>query len=86
MAMLVITGRRSLGKWTVRLDLGKVRVAEVMWARWIFGSSGSLIIDGTPSAWARSAPDQARLVIFGHGNPQPPTDCAYDGAPCTFAR
>ncbi len=85
MAMILITAHTRLGKWTIRMRLAGTQVSAVMWAKWSFAKSGAIVIDGRPSPWPRSAPDEARIVISGTGRPGPPSGCVYNGLSCTFA-
>jgi hypothetical protein len=84
MAMIVINGQKSLGPWALEFALPRARISVIMWAKWAFKSSGLVIIDGIPSPWPRSSPDQARIVIFGTGKPQRPVSCLFTGVRCAF--
>ncbi len=83
-AMFVITGREPLGKWVLQADIPGARITAVMWGKWGLERSGAIVIDGKPSPWPRSAPNQARVVVFGSGEPLWPGDCVYNGARCVF--
>jgi hypothetical protein len=84
MAMLVITGRKALGKWTLQFVLHNATVKEIMWASWGYERPADVIINGSPSPWARSAPDQTRLVLIGVGAPDFPQDCEFKSERCAF--
>lgn len=86
MAMILITAHSRLGKWTLRLRLPGTWINSVMWGKWSFSGDGMLIITGEPLPWPRSAPDEARIVIFGTGRSRRPGGCRYDGSPCAFER
>ena len=85
MAMLLITAQRPLGKWTLKFSLAGARIKVIMGGKWGFASPDSVVIAGSPSPWPRSAPNQARIVVFGTGSPRWPRACFYDSARCTFA-
>jgi hypothetical protein len=85
MAMFLIAAQWPLGKWTLKFLLPDARIKAIMGGKWGFAGPGSVVIAGSPSPWPRSAPDQARIVVFGTGIPQRPMAGFYDGAPCTFA-
>lgn len=84
MAMLVISSSETLGKWTLEFDLPNATIKAVMWGRWVYERPGVIAIEGSPSPWARSAPDQARIVIAGAGEPRWPRDCLFKAERCTF--
>ncbi len=83
-AIFLITASRPLEKWTLQFTLIGTRIGGIMWGKWAFERPDMIVIDGSPSPWPRSAPDQARIVVFGTGTPQWPTHCVYDGARCSF--
>ncbi len=86
MAMIAISTHRPLGNWRLRFVLPGASVTSVMWGRWTKDETGAVTVSGEPSPWPRSAPDQARIVISGTGEPQWPRHCAYNGARCVMTR
>ncbi len=84
MAMILVKGRKSLGEWSLRFVLPRARIGVIMWGKWSFEGAGKVLIDGIPSPWPRSSPDQARIVIFGVGTPLWPTGCIFNSARCAF--
>ena len=84
MAMIVISGQRSLGPWALEFALPGARISLIMWAKWALEKPDSVIIDGIPSPWPRSSPDQVRIVILGTGMPRRPADCVLNDARCAF--
>jgi hypothetical protein len=86
MAMFVIKDSKSLGSWTLQFTLPDSKVFSIMWGKWTGGSSGPVVVQGMPSPWPRSAPDQARIVVIGTGSPGWPSNCAFDGRPCDLLK
>ncbi|HVB44224.1 MAG TPA: hypothetical protein VNF47_16170 [Streptosporangiaceae bacterium] len=83
-AEVKITGRKPLGRWSLRLVLPGAHIEAIMWAKWEPDGLGGVIIDGSPLPWPRSGPNEARVAIFGTGSPGWPTGCVFDGASCTI--
>ena len=86
LAVILITGRKSLGKWSLRFSLPGARIESIMWARWAREGGDSVLVSGSPLPWPRSGANEARLVIFGSGSPGWPTGCSFDGEGCAFRK
>lgn len=86
MAVILIRGRKSLGKWEMRFRLPGAHIESIMWARWARDGADGVVVAGSPLPWPRSGANEARLVIFGSGKPRWPTGCSFDGGGCTFRK
>lgn len=86
MAVILIKGRKSLGKWSMRFRLPGAHIESIMWARWAHDGNDAVLVAGSPLPWPRSGANEARLVIFGSGTPGWPTGCSFDGGGCTFRK
>ncbi len=86
MAVILIMGRKSLGKWSLRFTLPGAQIESIMWARWAHAGRDGVLVSGSPLPWPRSGANEARLVIFGKGKPGWPGGCSFDGGGCTFRK
>ena len=84
MAVIVLAGRKVLGRWTLRLALPGAHVDSVMWARWQPDGADGIVVHGSPLPWPRSDTNEARIVVLGTGVPGDPRGCVIDNARCTF--
>ncbi|HEX9066363.1 MAG TPA: hypothetical protein VF843_14745 [Streptosporangiaceae bacterium] len=82
MAVVLIKGRKALGKWTLRFRLPGAQIESIMWAGWTREGGDGVLVSGSPSPWPRSGANEARIVIFGSGTPGWPAGCAFDGESC----
>ena len=75
--------------WTLAFGYPGARIAGVQGARWAPGSPGAGVAQGaTWPGWGQprdSAGARVRLMVIVQGQPVPPSGCAFNGAPCTFA-
>lgn len=85
-AVILIIGRKSLGKWNMRFTLPGAQIDSILWARWALQGSDRLMVSGSPLPWPRSGANEARIVVFGSGTPGWPGGCAFDGDACTFRK
>ncbi|MGI9007117.1 MAG: hypothetical protein ACR2FU_13150 [Streptosporangiaceae bacterium] len=86
MAVILIVGHKSLGRWSLRFSLPGAQIESIMWARWARESAGAVLVSGSPLPWPRSGANEARLVIFGSGTPGWPAGCSFDGNGCQFRK
>jgi len=84
MAVIIIVGRKALGKWSLKFALPGAQIESIMWARWQPEGSHGVLVSGSPLPWPRSGANEARIVVFGAGSPGWPTGCAFDGGSCRF--
>jgi hypothetical protein len=84
MAVIIIVGRQSLGKWTLKFALPGARIKSIIGARWQREGSDGVIVSGSPLPWPRSGANEARIVIFGEGSPVGPASCFLDDGSCRF--
>jgi hypothetical protein len=83
-ALIVITGERALGNWTLRFMLPGSQIKLVMWAKWMpIGEDGG-VVSGSPWPSERPGALQAQVVLMGLGSPARPSGCVFDGARCSF--
>ena len=75
--------------WTLAFGYPGARVAGVQGARWEPGSPGAGVARAvTWPGWGQpknSARAPVRLMVIVEGQPVPPSGCAFNGAPCSFA-
>ena len=79
------TGTRA---WRLAFGYPRARIAGVQGARWEPGRPGAGVARGvTWPGWgqAQSSTAPVRLMVIVEGQPAPPSGCAFDGEPCTFA-
>ena len=86
MAVILIEGHKSLGKWSLRFSLPGAQIESIMWARWAREGGDAVLVSGSPLPWPRSGAEEARLVIFGSGTPGWPSGCSFDGDGCAFRK
>ncbi len=84
MAVILISGRRSLGTWNLRFELPGAHIGSVMWASWTHEGPSGVVMQSTPLPWPRSSANQARIVISGTGVPRWPRHCVIDDVRCSF--
>jgi hypothetical protein len=85
-AVILIIGRKSLGRWSMRFTLPGARIDSILWARWALRGTNRLMVSGSPLPWPRSGANEARIVVFGSGTPLWPRGCTFDGDGCTFRK
>jgi hypothetical protein len=85
-AVILIIGHKSLGKWNMQFTLPGAQIASILWARWARDGNDRLMVSGSPLPWPRSAANKARIVVFGSGTPGWPSRCTFDGEACTFRK
>ncbi|HEX2323152.1 MAG TPA: hypothetical protein VHJ18_29605 [Streptosporangiaceae bacterium] len=83
-AVIVVESRRRLGDWELSFALPGASINHVMWAKWRHRGADGVVVTGSPLPWGESSDNQARIVIFGTGWPQRPTNCEFDGVNCTI--
>jgi hypothetical protein len=83
-AVIVITGQRALGDWTLRFRIPGAQIKLVMWARWTPVGLDGGIVSGSPWPSDPAAETRARVVIMGTGAPGRPRGCVFDGVRCSF--
>jgi hypothetical protein len=83
-AVIVVDSRRRLGDWELSFTLPGASIDHVMWAKWRHQGADGVVVTGSPLPWGEPDDDEARIVIFGTGQPQGPTSCEFDGVSCTF--
>ncbi len=74
--------------WRLAFRYPGARIDGVQGARWEPGSTGEGVARGVVwPAWGRAdgATAPVRLMVIVDGQPAPPSSCAFDGEPCTFA-
>ena len=75
--------------WTLAFGYPGARIAGVQGARWEPGSPGAGVARGvTWPGWGQPqnpARAPVRLMVIVEGQPVPPSGCAFNGAPCSFA-
>ncbi len=79
------TGTRA---WRLAFAYPGARIAGVQGARWEPGGAGAGVARGVSwPGWgqAQSSTVPVRLMVIVQGPPAPPSGCAFDGEPCTFA-
>ena len=84
MAVIVLVGRRPLGRWNLGLVLPGGHIDSVMWAHWRPAGPHGVDVTGSPLPWPRSGADEARIVLLGTGSPRWPGGCVIDGTRCRF--
>lgn len=83
-ALIVITGERPLGNWTLRFMLPGSQIKLVMFAKWTpIGQDGGMV-SGSPWPSERTRVLRAKVVLMGIGSPARPGGCVFDGARCSF--
>lgn len=85
-AMIVIKGHEALGNWTLRFRLPGAQISKIIWGHWTREGSDGVLVSGSQQVWARSDPNEARIVIFGFGKPGWPAGCSFDGVSCVFRK
>ncbi len=83
----VLSGTRTRA-WRLAFGYPRARIAGVQGARWEPGRAGAGVARGVTwpgSGQAHSAAAPVRLMVIVEGQPAPPSGCAFDGEPCTFA-
>jgi hypothetical protein len=83
-AVIVVDSRRRLGDWELRFVLPGASIDHVMWAKWRHRGPHGVLVTGSPLPWGEPNDHQARIVVFGTGQPKGPTSCEFDGVSCTF--
>ena len=86
MAVILVEGRKSLGRWNLQFTLPGAHIESIIWARWARESADGVVVTGSPLPWPRSGANEARLIIFGSGTPGWPSGCSFDGGLCTFRK
>lgn len=83
-AAIVITASTALQPWNLRFHLSGVAIKWVFGGQWHLTDGGTIVVHGTPTTWARSDADRAKLLIKGIGKPGKPWGCLFDGEKCEF--
>lgn len=84
-AVFVVIGKRDLGTWTLHMTIPGARMNVIMGARWSRAGPGTGVVSGTPPPWEDAGVNSERFVIMGTGWVAEPSDCQFDGEPCTFS-
>jgi hypothetical protein len=86
-AIITVSGSRSLGDWTLGFTIPGASIKGVGGARWRGDASGDGgVAQAQPEPWrqSRSPAKIARIVVFGTGTPGRPAGCTFDGTSCVL--
>jgi hypothetical protein len=86
-AMIVITGQRAIGTWSLRIIVPGVRVDDVLGAHWYHSGIDGVLAVGYPAPWQKTPANMVRIILLGTETARSdrrPSVCVFDGAKCAF--